>query len=64
MHFHKLADCPTCLFRNNAIEGSQQRGIIVHGTHSTVVEDNVLYNVRGAGIYIEDGNEMHNDLKV
>ena len=39
-------------------------GIIVHGTHSSTVEDNVLYNVRGAGIYIEDGNEMYNDIKV
>jgi hypothetical protein len=26
------------------------------------VEDNVLYNVRGAGIYIEDGNEMYNRI--
>ena len=26
------------------------------------VEANVLYNVRGAGIYIEDGNEMYNDI--
>lgn len=63
MHFHKLHDCPTCLFKNNAIEGSQQRGIIVHGTHSSTVESNVLWNVRGAGIYIEDGNELYNDLK-
>lgn len=63
LHFHKLHDCPTCLFKNNAIENSHQRGIIVHSTHSSVVEQNVLYNVRGSGIYIEDGNEMHNDIK-
>ncbi len=35
----------------------------MHGTHSSTVENNVLYNVRGAGIYIEDGNEMYNDIK-
>lgn len=63
LHFHKLHDCPTCLFKNNAIEGSHQRGVIIHGSHSTVVEGNVLYNVRGAGIYIEDGNEMYNEVK-
>jgi len=63
LHFHKLGDCPTCLFKNNAIEGSHQRGIIVHGTHSSTVESNTLWNVRGAGIYIEDGNEMRNDIK-
>ena len=63
LHFHKLHDCPTCLFKNNAIEGSHQRGVVIHGTHSSVAENNVLYNVRGAGIYIEDANEMYNELK-
>ena len=63
LHFHKLGECPDCLFRNNAIESSQQRGIIVHGTHLTTVENNVLYNVRGANVYTEDGNEMHNKIK-
>jgi parallel beta-helix repeat protein len=58
-----MSDCPTCLFKNNAIEGSHQRGIIIHSTHSSTVEGNVLYNVRGAGIYIEDGNEMYNRVK-
>ena len=60
LHFHKMEECPECLYRNNAIENSHQRGIIVHGTHLSTVEENILYNVRGAGIYIEDGNEMHN----
>lgn len=63
LHFHKLHDCPTCLFKNNVIENSHQRGIIVHSTHSSSVDNNVLWNVRGAGIYIEDGNELHNDIK-
>jgi len=62
MHFHKMENCPDCLFKGNAIENSQQRGIIVHGTHNTLVEDNVLYNVRGANVYLEDGNEMWNTL--
>ena len=63
LHFHKLHDCPNCLFANNAIENSHQRGIIVHGTHRSLVENNALYNVRGGGIYIENGNEMYNQLK-
>ena len=62
LHFHKMQDCPECVFRGNAIENSQQRGIIVHGTHNTRVEDNVLYNVRGGNLYLEDGNEMWNTL--
>jgi len=62
LHFHKMKSCPDCLLKNNAIENSQQRGIIVHGTHLTKVTQNVLYDVRGAGLYIEDGNEMWNTL--
>jgi len=63
LHFHRLKDCPTCEFSNNAIEHSHQRGIIIHGTHSSLVENNVLWDVRGAGIYLEDGNEMANQIK-
>lgn len=63
LHFHRLSSCPKCEFSNNAIENSHQRGIIVHGTHESLVENNVLYGVRGAGIYIEDGNEMANSIK-
>lgn len=60
LHLHKMEDCPNCLYKNNAIENSHQRGIIIHGTHRSRIEENILYNVRGAGIYIEDGNEMFN----
>jgi len=63
LHLHRLSSCPKCEFSNNAIENSHQRGIIVHGTHESLVENNVLYGVRGAGIYIEDGNEMANSIK-
>ena len=62
LHFHLMQQCPDCLMRGNAVEFSQQRGIIVHGSHLTTVDHNVLYDVRGANIYIEDGNEMHNTL--
>lgn len=63
LHFHRLSECSLCEFSGNAIEHGHQRGIIVHGTHSSVVENNVLWDVRGAGIYIEDGNEMANQIK-
>ena len=61
-HFHHLNDCPDCQLINNAIEYSQQRGIVVHSTHRSNVESNVLYNIRGAAIYLEDGNEIYNRL--
>jgi hypothetical protein len=60
LHLHVVGHCPGCRFAGNAIEYGHQRGIVVHGTHESRVRDNVLYDVRGAGIYVEDGNEMHN----
>ncbi|KAL6070194.1 G8 domain-containing protein [Balamuthia mandrillaris] len=63
IHFHLMRDCPDCLARGNAVEFSHQRGIVVHGTHLAQVIENTLYDVRGAGIYIEDGNELHNHVE-
>jgi hypothetical protein len=62
VHMHFAEQCPDCLVHGNAVESSQQRGVIVHETHLSTVSENILYNVRGANYYIEDGNEMHNTL--
>ena len=63
LHLHKLSDCPDCLLEDNAVEYGHQRGVVVHGTHRSTIRNNVLYDVRGAGIYVEDGNEMHNRIE-
>jgi hypothetical protein len=62
MHMHYLQSCPTCKFLVNAVEGSMQRGLVIHGTHMSTAEHNVFSNVRGANMYIEDGGEMFNVL--
>lgn len=70
LHFHHMSDCSDappgnesrCIYRNNAVEFSQQRGLILHSTHHARVEANVFYDVRGANLYIEDGNEMLNTV--
>jgi len=63
LHFHRKGVCTECEFENNAIEDSHQRGLVIHGTHRSTVKGNVLYTVRGAGIYIEDGNEIENVIQ-
>ena len=63
LHFHQMKACPNCLFKGNAIEFSQQRGIAVHGTHLSIVSENVLNDVRGTSIFIEDGNELYNRVE-
>ena len=62
MHFHLNGDCPACVIEGNAIEFGQQRAIVAHGVHRSLITFNVINDVRGAGIYVEDGNEMYNVL--
>ena len=63
LHMHLISSCPDCLFRGNAVEFGQQRGLVVHGSHLATVAENVFADVRGAGLYVEDGNELFNVLK-
>ena len=50
MHLHVLGSCPECLLQGNAFEFSQQRGVVVHGSHLARLEGNVFNDVRGAGM--------------
>ena len=44
----------------NAIDDSSKWGITVHNSHYGLIQDNVVYNSRGAGIAAEDGTESFN----
>ena len=63
IHFHTARDCPDCVARGNAVEFGHQRAVVIHDTHLITVAENTVYDVRGAGIYIEDGNEMYNHVE-
>ena len=60
LHFHLSGNCNDCTFSHNSVHHTFQRGITVHGTHYSTVEDNAIYDARGANIYMEDGNEWSN----
>lgn len=62
VHLHLIGKCPDCKIIGNAIEYGHQRGTTIHGTHLATIENNVYNDVRGAIIYIEDGNEMYNRI--
>ena len=62
MHMHLIGHCPDCRVTSNAIVAGEGKGITIHGTHDALVDNNVLWNVRGVGIYIEDGNEINNTI--
>jgi hypothetical protein len=44
----------------NAIDDASKWGITVHNSHYGLIQDNVVYNSRGAAIVTEDGTESFN----
>ena len=44
----------------NAVRGAAKWGITIHNTHFGLVQDNVVYETRGAAIVTEDGTESFN----
>jgi hypothetical protein len=44
----------------NAVRGAAKWGVTIHNTHFGLVQDNVVYDTRGAAIVTEDGTESFN----
>ena len=61
LHFHRTgAEDPSgqaAIAKGNAVVGSPGWGIVHHDSHA-IVEDNVVFDVAGAGIVQEAGNEI------
>lgn len=55
-----LADATGQYFRNSSVNESANRGIVIHGTNGVEVSDNVVFNVRGHGVFFEDAAERRN----
>lgn len=46
--------------KRSVIEGSKNRGLVIHGTCGVTADENVLHDIRGQGIFTEDGVERRN----
>lgn len=57
-----LPDVTGQYIRNSTVNQSAQRGIVIHGTNGAEVKDNVVYDVRGHGIFTEDASERRNTI--
>jgi|GEM_PF-3362312 len=55
-----LPDVTGQYIRNSTVNQSAHRGIVIHGTNGTEVKNNVIYDVRGHGIFTEDASERRN----
>lgn len=46
----------------NVIRDGRKWGLAVHDSHFGLVSDNVIYNMQGAGVVMEDGSEFGNEI--
>jgi len=63
LHFHLMKKCSRCVFQGNAVVDGEHVGITVHGTHNSLVDQNIIWDAKANGLYIEDGNELNNTLR-
>jgi len=55
-----LADAAGQYFRNSTVNSSANRGVVIHGTNGVEVTNNIIYDIRGHGIFTEDAVERRN----
>ena len=67
-HWHMLSysgtqtldDATGQYIRNSTINSSKNRGIVIHGTNGVSVQNNVVFDIRGHGIFTENAVERRN----
>ena len=62
IHFHFCGDSSAALVSKNTIRHSNQRAIVIHGTHNVKVHENVVFDTKGHAIMLEDGFETGNEF--
>ncbi|MEP5610879.1 MAG: G8 domain-containing protein [Cyclobacteriaceae bacterium] len=68
IHWHMLSyqgtqtlqDANGQYIRNSSINSSRNRGIVIHGTNGILIQNNVIYDIQGHGIFTEDAVERRN----
>lgn len=60
IHFHMCQDVRGSYVGKNMIRKSNQRCVVVHGTHNLTVSDNIAYDTNGHCYMTEDGGEIDN----
>lgn len=55
-----LADATGQYLKNSTINSSRNRGVVIHGTNGVTVQNNIVFDVEGHGIFTEDAVERRN----
>ncbi len=63
-HWHMLGSAGAGqYFKNSSVHRSYNRAITIHGTESTLVDNNFFYDHIGHGVFLEDGSERFNVIR-
>ena len=60
VHFHMIGNVHNSYVKGNSVHEGFNRAFTFHGTSYLRLTDNVVYNVKGHNIFIEDAVERHN----
>uniref|UniRef100_A0A8C4N397 Polycystic kidney and hepatic disease 1 (autosomal recessive)-like 1 n=1 Tax=Eptatretus burgeri TaxID=7764 RepID=A0A8C4N397_EPTBU len=64
IHWHLMGDVAHRSYvRGCSLHHTYNRAVTVHNTHNLTVERNVLFNIMGGALFIEDGAERDNVLE-
>ena len=59
IHIHLCKNAYSVIARNT-VRHSNQRCVVIHGSHNTTISENVAYDTFGHCYITEDGGELHN----
>ena len=66
IHFHELGPVAGSYVKGVSIRQSANRAIVIHGSQQILLQDNVVYQIRGHAYYLEPSglyDTVHNTLK-
>jgi hypothetical protein len=61
-HWHMRREANGEYIKKSSIHHTYNKGITIHGTHNTLIEDNLIYENVGHSIFLEDGGENNNQI--
>ena len=60
IHFHINGNMSGSYVKHSSIHQAFNRAINIHNTHNLLIEGNIVYDVMGGSIFLEDGIERRN----
>ncbi|MEM1162514.1 MAG: right-handed parallel beta-helix repeat-containing protein, partial [Pseudomonadota bacterium] len=62
IHWHMLDDVAGQYVQNVSVHESFNKGMTIHGSHNARLQDNVIFDHIGHGVFLEDGSEYGSQI--